>query len=161
MTWGGGILGGVGGRRMSQWCGLPAHHQQDLHCRGGPHQCLFTQVGQLTINKIFFDKADYINAFSHSMLQREEVFLILTMSSRPAPCGSPAVTIASAMRGGSASPGVQTLVTRPWRSFITRHGGARGRQRRGNPPFGREEKTTKRAEPNFAPPQLVVFNGRK
>ena len=28
-------------------------------------------------------------------------------------------------------------------------------------PFGREEKTTKRAEPNFAPPQLVVFSGRK
>ena len=28
-------------------------------------------------------------------------------------------------------------------------------------PFGREEKTTKRAEPNFAPHQLVVFSGRK
>ena len=69
---------------------------------------LFTQVGQLTINKIFSDKADYINAFSRSMLQREEVFSILAMSSRPAPCGSPAATIASAMRGSSASPGILT-----------------------------------------------------
>ena len=50
------------------------------------------------------------------------------------------------------------LKERPWR---TRHGGARGRRRRGNPPFGRVEKTTKRAEPNFAPTQLVVLSGRK
>ena len=123
----------------------------------------FTQVGQLTINKIFFDKADYINAFSHSMLQREEVFLILTMSSRPAPCGSPAATsITSAMRGSSACLGVQTWVTRPWRSFATQHGGERKRWRRGPPsPFGREEKTTRRAEPIFAPPQLGVFRRRK
>ena len=99
-TWGGGILGGVGGRRKSR-------------------------LAMLTINKISFDEADYINAFSHSMLQREEVFLILTMSSRPAPCGSPAATsITSAMRGSSACLGVQTWVTRPWRSFETRHGGA-------------------------------------
>ena len=89
-------------------------------------------IGQLTINKICTDEADYINAF-FTRLQREEVSSILAMSTRPAPCGSPAVTIASAMRGGSASPGVQTLVTRPWRSFITRHGGARGRRRGGNP----------------------------
>ena len=31
----------------------------------------------------------------------------------------------------------------------------------GREPFGREKKTTERAEPNFAPPQLEVFNGRK
>ena len=34
-----------------------------------------------------------------------EVSSILAMTTRPAPCGSPAATIASAMRGSSASPG--------------------------------------------------------
>ena len=38
----------------------------------------------------------------------EEVSSILAMSTRPAPCGSPAATIASAMRGSSASPGILT-----------------------------------------------------
>ena len=28
-------------------------------------------------------------------------------------------------------------------------------------PFGRKEKTIERAEPNFVPPQLEVFSGRK
>ena len=73
--------------------------------------------------KICTDETDYTNAF-FTRLQREEVSSILAMSTRPAPCGSPAATIASAMRGSSASPGVQTWVTRPWRSFETRHGGA-------------------------------------
>ena len=31
----------------------------------------------------------------------------------------------------------------------------------GTLPLGREENTTKRAEPNFAPPQPVVFSGKK
>ena len=133
-TWGGGTLGGVGGRK--------------------------SRVGQLTINKICTDEAVYINAF-FTRLQREGVSSILAMSTRPAPCGSPAATIASAMRCSLANPGVQTWVTRPWRSFGTRHGGARGRWRRGNLPSPLEEKTTRRVEPNFAPPQLGVFSRRK
>ena len=53
----------------------------------------------------------------------EEVSSIQALSTRPAPCGS----------------FVLWLVTRPWRSFWTRHGGARGRRRRGKPWVSGEE----------------------
>ena len=129
---------------------------------------------QLTINKIFSKEADNINASFPPGWQ-------LTIN-KIFPKAADNINASFPPGGGVLDPslnnnvqhsGEQEVVTLrelpgrelpdPWFPGFGRrgHGGARGRQRRGNPPFGREEKTTKRAEPNFAPPQLVVFSGRK
>ena len=84
------------------------------------------------------------------MLQRE-VFSILAMSSRPAPCGSPAATIASAMRGSSASPGSLTGCKAMEEFFGLGMEGPEDDGGEGN--LGRVEKNTKRAESNVAPPR--------
>ena len=81
----------------------------------------------------------------------EEVSSILAMSTRPAPCGSPAATIASAMRGSSASPGILTGCKAMEEFFGLGMEGPEDDGGEGN--LGRVEKNTKRAESNVAPPR--------
>ena len=89
----------------------------------------------------------------------EAVSSILAMSSRPAPCGSSATTIAFAMR--VARPAlVLWLVATPWRSFWTRHGGARGRRRRGKPWESGEEHQEGGVQ-SCSPSTWCDFNKRK
>ena len=64
------------------------------------------------------------------------------------------------MGGNSLFPGSLDFEGEAMEEFVNSAGrGQRTSEER--EPFGREEKTTKRAEPNFAPHQLVVFSGRK
>ena len=88
------------------------------------------------------DKISTLNFHFLKRFEREEVSSILAMSTRPAPCGSPAATIASAMRGSSASPdsltghiAMEEFLNSAWRS-----------QRTSEEPFGREEKTRRTLE---------------
>ena len=96
-TWGGGILGGVGGRRKSRLAMLTINKisfDEADYINALPHR-----LAMLTINKIsfVFDEADYINALSHRLasspstrsplkrrttsmpFQREEVSSILAL----------------------------------------------------------------------------------
>ena len=131
VTWGGGTLGRVGGRRRKRAPRLVGHlPQQHLT------QVYYNNIMQCSLWSAFFIAASHTGLLQqhhavqpvvgllHSSISRSaacgrpsstaashtvgEVSSILAMTSRPAPCGSPAATIASAMRGSSASPGSLT-----------------------------------------------------
>ena len=91
MTWGGGTFGLVGGRRMSQWCGLPAHHQQE------------------SCYKIFTAEADYINAFSHRLASLPSTRSSLTRRTTSMPFHTEVAT-----GGGVLDPGHVVQTSTMW-----------------------------------------------
>ena len=88
-----------------------------------------------------------------------EVSSILAMATWPTPCGSPAATIASAMRGSSASPGsltgykaMEEFLDSAWR-------GQRTTEERET--LGERRRTPRGRSPILLPLDLVDFNKRK
>ena len=114
------------------------------------HTGYYNNIMQCSLWSAFFIAA------SHT---EEEVSSILAMASRPAPCGSPAATIASAMRGSSASPGsltgckaMEEFLDSAWR-------GQRTTEERET--LGERRRTPRGQSPILLPLDLVDFNKRK
>ena len=119
-TWGGGTLGRVGGRRTQRSA------ITEPRLVGHLHQLLLSQVCN-NIKESNLWSAIITSCFSHRF----------ATTSRSPTCGRPSSPAASLTEEEVSS--ILAISTRPWRSFWTRHGGARGRRRRGKPWVSGEE----------------------
>ena len=111
-TWGGGTLGGVGGRRMSRLASSPS-------ARSALTRRTTSMPFSPGCNVRRCPRSWPCQPGQHHVVARRQPLHLQWGVARPAL--------------------VLCLVARPWRSFWTRHGGARGRRRRGKPWVSGEE----------------------